>query len=418
MSDVGIRGERPSSNEPPPLIELVVLEPRPKIATTVAASDPQPGRSSSPRRGRRVALVALIGVSAVIAIAVAVGDAGENKTRPPASTGARATDARATIAPLTTTGVPPSITIGPTSTPATSASPNLTVPQGFPGGPKGYTWVSFNRSEMATLDLENGQLSKYPSSARTVGDADSPVVFRDRVLYTSYVVTGNARRPTVWSQAYADAPPVKVVDRATIVTESATPNRLWIRLVDETTDDGYPVAEIDLDGRRVTTLTVPAGLRVVGASTDGLWLFGSGVVFAITRAGAVRPIATGSVRASAFAGVLYDDCATAGPCSLRYVNWQSMTSLVGPSAELQLADTSIDPVLSPDGRWLLLADRLLDRRSNTPHAHPYELLGWRWSADGEWLFLSTRGDAVAWNLRDQRRVGLGFHEQLAGVIAQ
>jgi hypothetical protein len=75
-------------------------------------------------------------------------------------------------------------------------------------------------------------------------------------------------------------------------------------------------------------------------------------------------------------------------------------------------------MLSPDGRWLLLADSLLDRRSNQRHPHSYGVFGWRWSPDGEWLFLSTAAEGVAWNLRDLQRVGVGFREPLAGVVAR
>jgi hypothetical protein len=46
------------------------------------------------------------------------------------------------------------------------------------------------------------------------------------------------------------------------------------------------------------------------------------------------------------------------------------------------------------------------------------VFGWRWSPDGEWLFLSTAGDGVAWNLRDMQRTALGFHEALTGVVAR
>jgi hypothetical protein len=34
------------------------------------------------------------------------------------------------------------------------------------------------------------------------------------------------------------------------------------------------------------------------------------------------------------------------------------------------------------------------------------------------LFLSTAAEGVAWNLRDLQRVGLGFREPLAGVVAR
>jgi hypothetical protein len=272
---------------------------------------------------------------------------------------------------------------------------------------------------MTMIELESRQVSRFPSGVRVTGGAEFPIVFRDRVLYTSYEMTARPVTPSVLSQAFDTTPPSLVADRATIVAVSAAPNRLWVRLVDEATDQGYRVAEIELDGRRVSTLTVPAGLAVVGASTDGLWLFGSGVVFALTRSGAIRPIATGTYVDSNAMGVLYDDCAVAGPCTLRYVNSLSSTSMVGSSETLRPAGgrEHVDSVLSPDGRWLLLDNGLLDRRSNTRHDHDYDLRGWQWSADGEWLFLSSNLDAVAWNLRDMRRVELGVDDRLTGVIS-
>jgi hypothetical protein len=272
---------------------------------------------------------------------------------------------------------------------------------------------------MTLVDLDSGRVSRFPSVARTTSGAEFPIVFRDRVVYTVYEFTARPPAPSVWSQALDATEPTLAADRASILTLSAAPNRLWIQLVDGATDEGYRVAEIDLDGRRVTTLTVPAGLAVVGASMDGLWLFGSGVVFAMTRAGAIRPMATGTFIDSNATGVLYDDCAVAGPCTLRYVNLQSSTSIVGPSATLHPAGGGehVESVLSPDGRWLLLRDGLLDRRSNTRHDHGYDVRGWQWSADGEWLFLSSNLDAVAWNLRDMRRVELGVDDRLTGVIS-
>jgi hypothetical protein len=152
-----------------------------------------------------------------------------------------------------------------------------------------------------------------------------------------------------------------------------------------------------------------------------LWLTGSGRIFALARNGTLQAVAVGSAIDASVSELLFDDCAIAGPCTLRAVSPNAAPTRFGPSAELRAATTPdrTDSALSPNGRWLLLADGLLDRRTGAQVSHAFNLRAWLWSPDGEWLFVSTTGGAtVAWNLIDRRQIPLGDIGELSGVVAR
>jgi hypothetical protein len=410
---VGIRGERPSDREPP-LIELLPIEPRAKAVAKPPTTGPSAGPSRSSPGRRTIVVGALVGVIAVVgAIALATGGESGDDT-PPRSTASPVTS----IVPVSTASISlPSptntVVIGtgsltPTSAPGTAA----------PGRPQGYTWVSFNRSEMTLVDLDSGERLTYPVVERSAGGTESPIVLADRVVYTSYDFSTSPSTPSVWSQALGADRPVRLFVGAATIAASTRAGHVWIQSQTSALDT-YEAIEIDLSGRAVTRLTIPAGLRVAGASADGLWLAGSGRVFAINRAGVVREVASGSLIDTSADAVVFEDCPLAGPCSAR-VATATKRSLVGPASAVRVAGYGpTDSMLSPDGRWLLTVEALIDRTTSSAKSHSFKLRSWSWSADGEWLFVSAENtDAVAWNLRDLRQVSLGVLGPLTGVVVR
>ena len=159
----------------------------------------------------------------------------------------------------------------------------------------------------------------------------------------------------------------------------------------------------------------------MGASSAGLWLSGSGRIYSLSRSGGLLAVAVGTVVDASLSDVLYDDCAIAGPCTLRAAGPTATQARIGPSAEIRIPVTNdrSDSALSPDGRWLLLEDGLLDRRTGARVAHSFVLRSWRWSPDGRWLFVfPANSDSVAVNLADGRNVHLGHIGVLAGVVTR
>jgi hypothetical protein len=200
---------------------------------------------------------------------------------------------------------------------------------------------------------------------------------------------------------------------------------VWVALELDRPRTEYRVAEMDGAGRLSSIMTIPDGLRVVGASATGLWLEGSGRIYALARNGGLLPIAVGTTIDSSIGGLLYDDCAIAGPCTMRLARSNGSPPLgVGPTAELHVASAinRSDSALSPNGRWVLLSDGLLDRVTGGRVSHDFILWTWRWSSDGEWVFLwAANEDAIAWHLADARQVPLGDFDHLAaltGVVSR
>ena len=73
--------------------------------------------------------------------------------------------------------------------------------------------------------------------------------------------------------------------------------------------------------------------------------------------------------------------------------------------------------MSPNGRWLLLDDGVLDRRASNQISRDYFLKSWRWSPDAEWLFAETEdAGTMAWNLADGRQILLGDFK-LSAILA-
>jgi len=281
------------------------------------------------------------------------------------------------------------------------------------GAVHGWTVVSFDGVTLGLLDLDTGATTRFVYEG--TGAVKSTVMLADRFMYTDH---GGA--PTVWSQRYRDEPPTLVQQDASIITTSVE-GRVWVALNQAGVNGELLVAEIDGDGRRLTLLTIPNGLRVVGPISNGLWLTGSGRIFVLARDGVLQDVAIGAVIDASVNGLLYDDCAIAGPCTLRIVSPTARQSRLGPSAELRLPATpdSTDSPVSPNGRWLLLADGVLDRRTGAQVSHTFDLRAWRWSPDGDWLFVSTTGGAtVAWNLIDGRQLPLPGIGPLSGVVAR
>jgi hypothetical protein len=154
-----------------------------------------------------------------------------------------------------------------------------------------------------------------------------------------------------------------------------------------------------------------------------LWLTGSGRIFAITRDGVLQQVAVGTVVDASLSGVLYDDCPIAGPCTLRLASTPAPVALsvhIGPSAEIRVArpNSRSDAALSPNGRWLLLADGAIDRQTNGYINHDFVLQSWRWSPDSAWLIVWTaNAGTIAWNLADRRQIRLG-NIALSGLVAR
>jgi hypothetical protein len=283
------------------------------------------------------------------------------------------------------------------------------------GAPSGWTVVAFDSVTLSLFDLDTGVTTRFAYDGRFPRAADSAIMLSDRFVYTDH---GGA--PTVWSQRYRGEPPTLIQQDATIITASSAPGRLWVALNQSGVNGERLVAEIDGEGRRSSTITIPNGLRVVGSNSTGLWLSGSGRIYSLTAAGVLRAIAVGTVDDASPAGVLYDDCAIAGPCSLRLAGTAAQSARIGPSAETRIATTHdrTDSVVSPDGRWLLLRDGLLDRRTGTHLSHALVLRAWRWSPDGEWLFAWTaNAGTIAWRLADTLQIRLG-DIAVSGLVAR
>ena len=427
MADVGNRGGRPSERDEPALIELVMLEPGPVPGTTLPAARPGAPRSPGPRtprmRHRRVAF-ALVAAFVVVIVAVVRDDRrGAQQTAVPPST----------LAPTTVVAAP--TTLPATSIPATSIAPSIapsslasgpitTAPVSLGPGPvlgaaRGWTLVSFDSVILKLLDLDSGKTDTTAYDiTRFAGATESAIMLADRFVYTQHA----DGTPSVWSQRFLDEPQTMVLDDASIITSSSSPGRFWVALNQEGVNGEQLVAEVDATGRRWNTVAVPKGLRVVGSSAAGLWLTGSGRIFAISREGVVQHVAIGTVIDAASSGVLYDECGIAGPCTLRLATLGPVvtSSRVGPSADIRVARPNIrgDSALSPTGRWLLLADGAIDRRTSGPISHPFVLQSWRWSPDSEWLFAWTANSGtIAWNLSDGRKIPLG-NFALSGLVAR
>jgi hypothetical protein len=355
---------------------------------------------------------ALVALATVVAVGLATGG-GEDDALPPTSTVAVSSTVVHTNPGSVTAPVHSGVLSGSVTTSAVTATTSAALAD----RPQGYTWVSFGRADMTLIDLDTGERSTYPSPERTAGGAESPIAFGDRVLYTSYDLSPSGQTPSVWSQTLGADRPVRLVERAVVVVASTRPGHVWIQPRMAAVEN-YEAVEIDLTGHTVTTLTIAAGLRVAGASANGLWLVGSGRILEIDRSGVVREIAEGALIDTSPDAVLYHDCPLAGPCTVRAANatreWH-----IGSSATLDRASThdGSDSMMSPDGRWLLTARALFDRTTSSSVAHSFELRSWRWSADGEWLFVSSANtDSIAWNLRDLRQVSLGVLGLLSGVV--
>jgi hypothetical protein len=297
------------------------------------------------------------------------------------------------------------------------------------GAAHGWLVVSFDGERRSVLDLDTGKAETVtyvpygPDGLRA--DLRAPIVLADRLVYTAF----DAGVSSVRSVRAGDEPPTLVIDHASILTPSSIPGRFWVALdTDQKSTDqnsnAHKVAEIDQDGRVASTVSIPDGLRVVGAGATGLWLAGSGRIYSLTRGGLLQAIAVGVVVDASVSGVLFDDCAIAGACSLRFASptpTLATLPLVGPSSEIHPATTiePTDPAMSPDGRYLLLSDGLLDRRTGGRTAHPFILQAWRWSPDGQWLFVWTAHyETIAWNLVDGRQINLGNTNGLSGVVSR
>jgi len=356
-------------------------------------------------------------VLAVVIAFVVAGGSNDDRVAVPAPS---------TTAAIPETTVAPSISVAP----STSVAPLITVNSvppvpGVPlpsgdvwGTARKWTLVSFTLVRLSLLDLGTGMTESFDFAPdRFSGATQSMIAFSDHFVYTRR----DGGSPSVRSQRYRDEPSTLVLDHASIVTTSTSPDLLWVALENDGADGdgGQRVAEIDHGGRLVTTLEVPPGLRVLGAGPTGLWLSGSGRIYSLDRDGRLIAKEVGSVVDVSPLGVLVDDCSIAGPCTLRLAGETSRR--IGPSAEMRVATgtNSRDPALSPNGRWLLLADGLLDRQTGGQVPHSFEFRTWRWSPDSEWLFLVTTGSGVlAWNLADGRQITFGRLGDLSGVVVR
>jgi len=413
MADVGKRGDRPSDREAPALIELVMLDPAPAPSIGAPSATPRP---RAPRPRRRWPPVALAAVLAVVIVATVLGDAGDDGQ-----------PAAVPVSTLTPTSIAatsiPATSVAPTTAPATTAgSPVTSARVSLGPGPvlgveRGWTLVSFDSPTLQMLDLDTGKSERFEFDIRRfAGATESVIVFSDRFVYTQH-----DGAPAVWSQRFVDKAPTILINDASIIAASSDAGRFWVALNQAGVNGEQLVAEVDTSGRRHNIVAVPLGLQVTGASAAGLWLRGSGRIYHFTSGGALQAVAIGTTIDASRTGVLYDDCAIAGPCTLRVASTpgsQPSSSNIGPSALIETARPKFpsDPAMSPNGRWLLLYHGVLDRRTSDQTFSSFLVEAWRWSPDGEWLFARTSFGAIAWNLADGRQIPLG-DLALAGIVA-
>jgi hypothetical protein len=398
--------------------------PRPRAASGATKPSPRPER----RARRRWPLAALVAVLAMVLVVTVVRDDGSHA--PPAAVPA------STRVPATITAAPttvPSTTAAPTTTVPTTTVPSTTVPATTVGGPstsvpvslgpgpvlgaaRGWALASLDGSRLSLLDLDTGRTARFTFDVALVGDQPT-LFFSDRFVYTK-----RDGAPSVWAQRFVDSTPTIVLDDASVITASANAGRFWVALNQAGLNGEQLVAEVDTGGRRYNVVAVPLGLRVMGASATGLWLQGSGRVYHLASGGELQDLAIGTILDASRRGVLYDDCAIAGPCTLRVANipgTSPASSNVGPSAEIEIARGwyRSDPAMSPNGRWLLLTGAVLDRRASNQIGRKEFFKSWLWSPDGEWLFAQTENaGTIAWNLADGREIRLGDFD-LSGIVA-
>jgi hypothetical protein len=362
-----------------------------------------------------LAAVALVVALSIVIVFVARDDGRDaQQAAVPGSTVVPTTIAATSIP---TTSIAPStagatIPAGPITTAPVSLGPGPVL-----GAPHGWTLVSIDSVPMKLLDLDTGKTDSFDYKAGQFKNQSS-IILSDRFVYTQH-----DGAPSVWSQRFRDEPQTMVLNDATIITPSSSPGRLWVALNQEGVNGEQLVAEIDATGRRWNTVAIAKGLRVVGSSATGLWLTGSGRIFSITREGVLQQVGVGTLVDASSTGILFDDCAVDGTCTLRLATTSGplpQSSRVGPSADIRVArpNSSSDSALSPNGRWLLLADGAIDRRTSGPIRHDFVLQSWRWSPDSEWLFAWTANSGtIAWNLSDGRKIPLG-NFALSGLVAR
>ncbi|MEO8694457.1 MAG: hypothetical protein ABI658_13125, partial [Acidimicrobiales bacterium] len=326
---------------------------------------------------------------------------------------------------IPTTTIPtttiPTTTITASATTVSSPPPPARVSLGSGpvlGAARGWALATLDGSTLSLVDLDTGATERFTFDVALVGEPTrSTIFFSDRFVYTQH-----DGAPSVWSQRFADATPTILVNDASIIAASANAGRFWVALNQAGLNGEQLVAEVDTGGRRYNTVAVPSGLQVMGVSATGLWLRGSGRIYHMAGGGALQAVAIGTIVDASSTGVLYDDCAIAGPCTLRVANTpgsQPSSSNVGPSAEIEIAHGwyRSDPAMSPNGRWLLLTNAVLDRRASKQIGREQFLKSWLWSPDGEWLFAQTENaGTIAWNLADGRQIALGDFA-LSGIVA-
>lgn len=382
------------------MIELELLDARPErvVAHPPAGDAPRP---KSPRRGRDLVVIAVAAFVVVAIAAALLRDDGDEALRTPATTSSPTTTAvvpSSLVLPTTRSVFVPGVgELFPTTTIASAPSVAATELNRW-------LLVGLGPTELSVLDLTTRaleELSRPPEQRTRFHEA--PIVVGDRVVYTT-----NAPAAAVWTQRLRDPSATRLLDRASVIAKSSSAGLFWVVLHEESTLEHYRVAEIDVEGRRTTTLTVPAGLVVAGVHSTGLWLTGNGRIFSMTRAGTVQQIAVGTLVDASLGGVIFDDCAIAGPCSLQLARNTSSRSRIGPTAEIPVPRSVVDSdsMLSPDGRWLMLSNGILDLRTGGQLRHVFRVQAWRWSPDGQWVFLSISDGTMAWNLGDQRLVAL------------
>ena len=406
---MGIRGGRPSDSQSPPLIELELLDVRPNTRRVPVTQGPVRRDGAPDRRPRPRAGSVALGVAAVFAVGALVamprGD-GEAESTPATTAPTTTLVAPATVTPIATapTTAPTSTTVAVVTVPTTTSR----APGPVLGVARGWSLVSFNRSSLTVVDLDTGGVTTTRDQSRQQGGAERPIVLSDRVVYTWSDPRLPEPSPSVWSQRLRDESPVRIIDRAWTIASSSRAGFFWV-VPTPVPASGVRVVEIDVTGAPATTLTIPAGLQIVGPSADGLWLTGSGRIYSLSRAGQLRSVAVGRLVDASVPGAVFENCPPATLCSLAVAKADGSISTVGPSPDLPLVRDEFggSSILSPDGRWLLLKNGVIDRNTGVQVRHVFTIESWRWSPDSTWLFLESRNDGpLAWNVREQRFVSL------------
>ena len=337
----GLGASAPTTGEPP-LIELVMLDQRPVRAP---AHVPPTGASATPSR-RAVAGDLVVarsgGVRGGGVIAAALQrDGGDDAVSDPATTSVptttrgHAVDAWYCQLSATSRCRAPGMLV-----PTTTIAPGTPVSAGRVGSLV-RSWRSVP-NEMTVLDLGNR------SSSNSAGPSEQRTAFNEATdrAGRSFVYTRPRRRTGRCGRSASSDPSATTPRRpdASMVAKSIGPGALLGGAAQRGgVKANYRVAEIDVEGRRSTTLTRAGRARVAGAHATGLWLTGSGRIYSMTSR-AERCRQSRSARWSTPRSPVCSTTTARSPDRARCScpRHARRGSRIGPTADLAIARSSIN----------------------------------------------------------------------------